>query len=110
MAAPAHAHTPLQWRRHHSDSEMIIKRALRRACAPTNTDLVGDYTRAHSLRIVPGKHPDVKYISAETLADVLRRRNQDDAAKENVMENGRGDLDNAMVRECRDLQVIRTTS
>ncbi len=59
------------WRRCHSDTDVIIKSAMCRAESDGN--LIGDYTRAHSLPTTQGgKHRDLKYISPETLAQVVR--------------------------------------
>ena len=60
------------WRRHHSDSEAIIKSAINRA--ESNADLVGDYSRVHSLPTTEGgKHQDLKYISPETVSKVVTK-------------------------------------
>ena len=60
------------WRRHHSDSEAIIKSAINRA--ESSDDLVGDYSRVHSLPTTEGgKHADLKYISPETLSKVVTK-------------------------------------
>ena len=67
---PARRPLKTAWRRHHSDSEAMIKSAINRA--ESNDDLVGDYSRAHSLPTTEGgKHQDLRYISPETLFQVV---------------------------------------
>uniref|UniRef100_A0A146LQM6 protein-tyrosine-phosphatase n=1 Tax=Lygus hesperus TaxID=30085 RepID=A0A146LQM6_LYGHE len=53
----------------HSDSEIEIKLALQRS---TQEELIGDFSRPFALPIVPGKHQDLKAISSDTMARLLR--------------------------------------
>ncbi|KAM6345505.1 M-phase inducer phosphatase 2 [Podargus strigoides] len=39
--------------------------------ADDNRELIGDYSKAYLLQTVEGKHPDLKYISPETMVAVL---------------------------------------
>lgn len=52
-----------------SDSEIEIKLALQRS---TQEELIGDFTRPFVLPLVQGKHQDLKAISCDTLAQLLK--------------------------------------
>jgi rhodanese-related sulfurtransferase len=59
---------PLQ--RCHSESEAIIKSALNRN--DEEQDLIGDFSKPFCLPLIPGKHQDLKSITPETVAKLLR--------------------------------------
>ena len=56
------------WRRCHSDSELVIKDAMKKA---DDKNLTGDFSRSNSLPTVTGKHADLAAISSQTMADVI---------------------------------------
>ncbi|KAG8227741.1 hypothetical protein J437_LFUL008385 [Ladona fulva] len=58
-----------------SDSEAVIKSALQRSS--TDPDLIGDFTRPYSLPLIPGRHQDLKTITPDTLAALLRGKYDD---------------------------------
>ena len=52
-----------------------IMSALQKSCA--EPDLIGDFTVGHALPLISGKHQDLKSISAETLAALMKGEYQD---------------------------------
>ena len=56
------------WRKHHSDSDLVIKQALNRA---EGSNLIGDFTKQHRLPTFQGKHTDLAAISSRTMYTIL---------------------------------------
>lgn len=50
----------------HSETEAMIKSALSRG--DDQPDLIGDFSKSYCLPLVPGKHQDLKSISADTVS------------------------------------------
>lgn len=53
----------------HSETEAVIKSALNRQAS--EPDLLGDCSRPHCLPTYSGKHQDLRYISSQTLSQVI---------------------------------------
>ncbi|CAG0887707.1 unnamed protein product [Darwinula stevensoni] len=52
-----------------SETEVTITRALHRSTK--EPDLIGNFTKPHSLPLINGKHSDLKSIGSDTLADLI---------------------------------------
>jgi len=61
---------PPVFQRSHSESEASIMRALQKSSQDAN--LVGDFSRDHTLPLISGKHQDLKCVSPQILAQVIR--------------------------------------
>ena len=49
-------------------------------------DLIADGSRAYTLPTIPGKHSDLKSITSDTLADVIRGKYNDDVTKVTIVD------------------------
>lgn len=65
--------SPLPPLRHSvSDSEFTIKVNDALSKSEMQPDLIGDFTKSHSLPLIVGKHQDLKSISTQTMAQLIR--------------------------------------
>ncbi|XP_033755943.1 M-phase inducer phosphatase 1-like isoform X1 [Pecten maximus] len=62
-----------------SETEAVIKSALNRIA--NEPDLIGDCSKPYCLPTIPGKHQDLKGISAETMVDVLNKEYDEELEK-----------------------------
>lgn len=76
--------TPPKLQRCHSESEATIKSALLRAS--TNPDLIGDFSKPFALPLMEGRHQDLKSISVDTLASLMRGEYRDEIASFTVVD------------------------
>lgn len=61
--------------RSRSASDFEIMRAVEQGCS--NNDLVGDFSRECRIKTVRGHHQDLKYISCETMVEILTNKDFD---------------------------------
>ncbi|KAK3914382.1 M-phase inducer phosphatase [Frankliniella fusca] len=76
--------TPPKFQRCHSESEATIKSALLRAS--TNPDLIGDFSKPFALPLMEGRHQDLKSISADTLASLMKGEFKDEIASYTIVD------------------------
>lgn len=71
-------------KRHFSTTEANIKWAIHRSL--TEPDLIGDFSKSFCLPLIQGRHQDLKSISAETLAQLVRGELDDSVASYKVID------------------------
>ncbi len=54
----------------HSENEATIMKAVQLSCS--DPSLIGDFSKSYALPLIPGKHQDLKSISVEVLAQVIK--------------------------------------
>lgn len=65
--------SPLPPLRHSfSENDFTVKVTDALCKSDMQPDLIGDYSKSHSLPLISGKHQDLKSISSETLAQLIR--------------------------------------
>ncbi|XP_047114374.1 M-phase inducer phosphatase-like isoform X1 [Schistocerca piceifrons] len=67
-----------------SETEATIKRALQKASQ--EPDLIGDFTKPFILPLMDGRHQDLKSISPETLASLIRGQYKDSVASYTIVD------------------------
>ena len=75
---------PPKFQRCFSETEADIKSALLRAS--TNPDLIGDFTKPFALPLMEGRHQDLKSISVDTLAALIKGEFQDEIASYTILD------------------------
>ncbi|XP_034243998.1 M-phase inducer phosphatase isoform X2 [Thrips palmi] len=80
----SHKPTPPKFQRCFSETEATIKSALLRAS--TNPDLIGDFSKPFALPLMEGRHQDLKSISVDTLAALMRGEFKDEIASFTIVD------------------------